>query len=298
MMAVMCGFRGICEFCVNPNTITIMKAILVATDFSPSASNAAHYAAHLAVQLQVEHLILYHAYQMMPVSTEVPVNLVRSMEQLQENSEESLQRLKQNLLNVTGSDMLILIKAEFAELVEGSSNLAKVCEAGLIVIGSSGKGFGDRLLMGSATRKLLKKCPFPLLVVPGEATFRPIRKMLLGCDLSQVADTIPIVKLIQLVKGFHAQLQVVNVTAGEQEDSGKAKEEHAFYDLFEDLDPSVQYIEGSDVSKGILAYAVQHEVDMIMVVAKKHTFLERLTKTSVSNKLASKSDIPLLIIRR
>lgn len=275
-----------------------MKAILVATDFSPSANNAARYAAHLAVQLQVEHLILYHAYQMMPISTEVPVNLVLSMEQLQENSEESLQRLKRSLLYVTGSHTLILTKAECAEPVEGSSNLAKVCEAGLIVIGSSSKGLGDRLLMGSTTRKLLKKCLLPLLVVPNEATFRPIRKMVLGCDLSQVADTIPIVKLIQLVKGFHAQLQVVNVTASEQEDLGKRKEEHAFYDLFEELDPSIQYIGGSDVSKGILAYANQHDADMIIIIAKKHTFLEQLIRISVSNKLASKSDMPLLIIRR
>lgn len=275
-----------------------MKTILVATDFSQSANNAARYAAELCALLKVKHLILFHAYQMPSIPAEVPVNCALSLEQVRKNREESLQELKQDLLTTAGSDTLILTKAECTWLEEGVDDLADICEAGLIVIGSSSKGIGERLLEGSGTRKLLKNCHFPILVVPSEARFSPIRKIVLGCDLRHVADTIPITKLIQLVKSFKAQLLVVNVSDSKEENTEKTHEEDTFYDFFEELNPSIQYIDGSNVSKGILAYADQYSADMVMVVAQQHSFLERMTKASVSSNLASKSNIPLLIIRK
>lgn len=275
-----------------------MKTILVATDFSQSANNAARYAAQLCAPLKIKHLVLFHAYQMPSIPTEIPVDCALSLEQVRKHSEESLQELKQELLTATGSDTLILTKAECTWLEEGVNNLADICEAGLIVIGSSSKGLGERLLEGSGTRKLLKNCHLPMLVVPKEASFSPIRKIVLGCDLRHVADTIPITKLIKLVKSFKAQLLAVNVGNSKEKNIEKMLEEGAFYDFFEELDPAIQYIDGSNVSKGILAYADQYSADMVMVVAQKHTFLERMTKASVSSNLASKSGIPLLIIRK
>ena len=40
-----------------------MKTILVPTDFSPAAYNAAHYAIGLAAQLNISKIVLYNVYQ-------------------------------------------------------------------------------------------------------------------------------------------------------------------------------------------------------------------------------------------
>ena len=51
-----------------------MKTILVATDFSPAALNAANYAADMALAINADILLL-HVYQIPVVYLEVPVAL-------------------------------------------------------------------------------------------------------------------------------------------------------------------------------------------------------------------------------
>jgi len=155
-------------------------------------------------------------------------------------------------------------------------------------------------LMGSSTKKLLKTCNLPTLIVPPQAKFKPIRKIVMGCDLKDVADTIPIAKFTHLINNFRAQLTVVNVSNSDKEllTTDEEREQDTFYDLFEELDPTIQYIGGRHVSKSILDYANQFDAQLIVVVAKKHSFIERITRASVSGELAATSEIPILIIRK
>jgi nucleotide-binding universal stress UspA family protein len=50
-----------------------MKSIIVTTDFSETASNAALYAADIGVALGAESIILYHSYHQAPTAIEIPI---------------------------------------------------------------------------------------------------------------------------------------------------------------------------------------------------------------------------------
>lgn len=276
-----------------------METILAATDFSQPATNAAQYAAQLCKQLKARYLVLYHAYKLLPISRENPESMMLSQEKMQECMEVFLSELRESLLPLAPENTLILTKADSRPLETGLANLVETCEAKLIIIGSE-RDVLKKLLVGSSTKKLMKTTHSPILVVPPQAKFKAIRKIVMGCDLKNVADTVPIAKLIQLIKSFQAQLMVVNVgkNAKVPLDDREAYEQHTFYDLFEELDPSIQYIEGNDVSKGLLDYADQFDAQMIVVVAKQHSLLERITGTSVSKELAASAELPVLIVRK
>lgn len=276
-----------------------METILAATDFSQPATNAAQYAAQLCKQLKACYLVLYHAYKLLPISRENPESMMLSQEKMQECMEVFLSELRESLLPLAPENTLILTKADSRPLETGLANLVETCEAKLVVIGSE-RDVLKKLLVGSSTKKLMKTTHSPILVVPPQAKFKAIRKIVMGCDLKNVADTVPIAKLIQLIKSFQAQLMVVNVgkNAKVPLDDREAYEQHTFYDLFEELDPSIQYIEGNDVSKGLLDYADQFDAQMIVVVAKQHSLLERITSSSVSKELAASAELPVLIIRK
>lgn len=276
-----------------------METILAATDFSQPATNAAQYAAQLCKQLKARYLVLYHAYKLLPISRENPESMMLSQEKMQECMEVFLSELRESLLPLAPENTLILTKADSRPLETGLANLVETCEAKLVVIGSE-RDVLKKLLVGSSTKKLMKTTHSPILVVPPQAKFKAIRKIVMGCDLKNVADTVPIAKLIQLIKSFQAQLMVVNVgkNAKVPLDDREAYEQHTFYDLFEELDPSIQYIEGNDVSKGLLDYADQFDAQMIVVVAKQHSLLERITSSSVSKELAASAELPVLIIRK
>lgn len=276
-----------------------METILIATDFSQPATNAAQYAAQLGAQLKAGYLVLYHAYKLSPVSRETPESIILSHEKMQDCTEKLLSELREALLPLANKDMLILTKADSLPLEIGVTSLAETCEAKLLVIGSE-RDILKKLLMGSSTKKLLKTCNLPILIVPPQAKFKPIRKIVMGCDLKDVADTIPIARFIHLINNFRAQLTVINVSKTDREllTRDEKDERDSFYDLFEALDPTIQYIKESDVSKGLLDYAGQIDAQLIVVVAKKHSFIERITKASVSGELAATSEIPILVIRK
>jgi len=49
-----------------------MKTILLLTDFSDTALNAARYGAALTHQLGTSSMILYHSYEFIPIATDIP----------------------------------------------------------------------------------------------------------------------------------------------------------------------------------------------------------------------------------
>lgn len=274
-----------------------MEAILIATDFSQPARNAALYAAQLGKLLKVKNLVLYHAYKLSSASGGTSKKISR--EKIQESKERLLSELRDALLPMVNKETLILTKANSLPLEIGVNSLANSCEAKLLIIGSE-RNILKKMLMGRSTNKLLKACNLPILIVPPQMKFKPIRKIVMACDLKDVAATIPIARFINLINSFKTGLTVVNINGPDKETltAGREYEQDVFYDLFEQLDPTIHYIDDSNVSKGILDYADQTGAQLIAVVAKKHSFIERLTKASVSEELVAKSEIPILVIRK
>lgn len=72
-----------------------MKNILVPTDFSATAQNAARYALQLAGQLGAPKVILYNAYQApLMIDPMVPAVQLLDEEQLRSSSQDSLDKFK------------------------------------------------------------------------------------------------------------------------------------------------------------------------------------------------------------
>jgi len=276
-----------------------METIILATDFSQSAHNAAKYAAQLGVQLGVDRLILYHSFDILPTSADIPENMVLSEGKLAEQSQSFLQELKEELLVLTAKKMAILTIANSLNLERGINDLSEEYNASMVVIGLSGKNIWEKLLIGSSTKKLLSHCRLSLLIVPAQVDYQPIEKMVLACDLKAVYETVPIAKIRCLIESLKAQLLVVNVDHRENEhfSTDIIRQQYAFYDLFEDFYPSIHYVDNAAVDIGILEYTKQQQAQLIIAVAKKHTFFERIGKESVSKKLALKATVPLLILR-
>ncbi|QNL52004.1 universal stress protein [Olivibacter sp. SDN3] len=275
-----------------------MESILIATDFSKSANNAAEYAARLGEQLSVKNLILYHSYEPVPQSVRVPESNVLLEESIRERNLKSLDELKQELAVLTNGETNIITVTDHFVLSHGINNLTKKYDIGLVVIGLSDKSLWEKILLGSSTKEIVSTCRLPLLVVPSSSRYTPIDKIVMGCDLKKVSTTVPAEKIRELVALLNAHLLAVHVDHDEEQyfDSDIIRQQYAFYDLFEDIEPSIAYVDDQDVNRGILTYAEEQQAQMILVVAKTRSFFERLTKESISKKLATTSKFPLLII--
>ena len=270
-----------------------MKTIIVATDFSPAALDAAAYAADMAVAVTADMLLLHvFAY---PVSyTEIP--LMVDTDSLKTDAEARLQRLKTKLIAETGNTLKIHIEVRMGQFF---SELQFVCETikpYTVVIGSQGTSAGERFLFGSHAAYAMKHLVWPLITVPLGAKFSSIKKIGLACDFNKVTRTIPIDEIKTLVKSFNAQLHVINTAKKETYDPGIFFESAMLEKLFKDLQPTYHFIENEDTDEGIMAFTEKNNIDLLVVIPKRHSLIDSLIHESHTKQLVLHSHVPVMAL--
>jgi nucleotide-binding universal stress UspA family protein len=136
------------------------RRILVATDLAAAAnpvfSTAWRYAELLSAELRVLHVIEPATF-----ATVAPLSLDQHAFEVWSRRE--LQRLAQlELPRVPPANRVVRRGYADEEIAEEAAGW----RADLVVIGSHGRGWVDRLLIGSTTERLLNRLPASLLVVP------------------------------------------------------------------------------------------------------------------------------------
>ena len=133
--------------------------ILVAADLSYAVRPTFEVAVRMA-RLFGAALHVVHAVEPLPVLAEVP--MVLDEEAFFHDSAEQFERCMEPLLADAPAETLV--RRGFAADVIVSA--VADWRADLVVVGSHGKGWMDRLLLGSTTERLLDQLPTSLLVVP------------------------------------------------------------------------------------------------------------------------------------
>jgi nucleotide-binding universal stress UspA family protein len=138
---------------------TDVRRALVAVDISyatgPTVEQAAGFAQLFDAELRVVHVV-----EPLPLIAALPIAL----------DQEAYYRLSETQFNETIAGQLEDVNAEYV-MRRGAADDALSTEvaewgADLLVVGSHGKGWVDRLLVGSTTERLLNHLPTSTLVVP------------------------------------------------------------------------------------------------------------------------------------
>ena len=125
-----------------------MKTILVATDFSPAATNAARYAADMALAINAK-LWLLNIYQIPVVYMEAPV-IVNDDEMLKE-AEKKMKIIKAELDWHAAGKILIETAVTTGVFFEELKHFCEKLNPYTVVMGSQGTSRTERLLFGGHT---------------------------------------------------------------------------------------------------------------------------------------------------
>jgi nucleotide-binding universal stress UspA family protein len=269
-----------------------MKSIVVPINFSPCASNAAQYAADLAVAIHAD-LHLIHVIQVPATSAEITMTQYL-YESMVESAGVSLKELQVELTRRTNHRVKIEISLEAGGVGPRVKDFCRELQPYAIILGTTGPTF-EKFLAGSPVSSLLQNLDYPVLVVPETYTFRPFHRILLACDLEEIGSGIPysLPLLKSLREQFGSRFDIV--TVGTQK--VLTENLHVLYSVgwktkLKELYPEIHYVQKSKVEDGILDYLAHNEADLIMVFPKKHGFLE--FHASQSRKVAKHSPIPVL----
>jgi nucleotide-binding universal stress UspA family protein len=268
-----------------------MKTILFPTDFSPLSVNALGFATAMARLISARIVFLYAVRSFADRDRFIANTPI-------DNESQAMEAMKQLSAQVSGEiPCEYLVKT--GSVNDEIASTAKATKADLVVMGTAGAGeIPDTLaLLNSTTTDLISKRICPILAVPAEATIPGFSKIVLAVDTGPVANTI-LEFVLQIARGTRAEVLLLRVTGEKQltAESQQADTHTSVEHALAGVTYSAHTIHSDEVTDSIQQFAQAQGAGLITVVSRKKGIFDTLFGESVSQKLALRSQIPLLVL--
>ncbi len=284
-----------------------MKTILLPTDFSLAAKNAARYAMHLAKEMRA-NVKLCNAV-MVPIEVPLPAHIsvpLIEIDALEKKAEEELKRCAEKM---TELDQLETANDTYHPLVTHGIGIGPVADVitsfatdhnvSLVVMGMTGAGGLRQFLFGSSSREMVELATFPLLLVPFDTSYKKLNKIVFATDLSK-EDISVIHVLAGFARNFNAEILLVHISDHVPDSQINSKKKIEFF--LNEITNHVNYhkiyyqhVLQATIDNGLDWLAEYGQIQMLAMVHRKHEVLHKLFKGSHTQRLKRKITIPLLV---
>ncbi len=269
-----------------------MKNILITTDFSDNALDAAKFGIELGHKFHSKIHFL-HVYSLPIVNSESPEMIDFSF--YQQIKTEQLDKL------INGIDTKFLKTYNHClpgfSLATEINNFCNDNEIDLIIMGLTGASKIDQLFLGGNTQHVLTSSKVPVLGIPKDFVFPREVKIGFAFDGKKIKQTKNIEIFREIVKNinaFNVQTKIHAVHVSEEN-----KIDEIYTDLkniipFDEFDLQIEI--NSHVNDGILEFIANNHIDLLAIIPRKHSFFDRLFHESYSKAIANYSAIPILTL--
>lgn len=260
-----------------------MTTIIVPTDLSQVADNAARYAAQMVKGHYDVNFILYHVYDNDEDKETANILMQKLKEELQ-----SKHYIKVEIRMEEGGDFIDELEKE-----------ARHADAHLIVMGITGKTGKSKLeqvFMGSNTLKMIERNVCPVLVVPATAQYFEVKNVCMLSDFKEVEDSVPAAHIKNVLNLFRPALHIVNVNSDHYVSLTPEfmSERARLLEMFKEYHPEFYFIGTFDLVDTVQTFVADKKVDMLVTVPRNHSFFGNLFKTSKTKQLVYESTVPIL----
>lgn len=271
-----------------------MKTIIVATDFSQVARNAAFYAADMAKALG-KQVVLLHVYTLPVSPAEVP--LAFDPDRMLQDVQEEMNKLKQQLTERTEEKVPVEVVVKMGTFYTELQTLCERMEPYAVIMGSQGTTATERLFLGGHTAYAMRHLQWPLITVPPARNFEGIKKIGLACDLNDVEETVPAQRIEQFAEDFHAELHVLNVESDRGAAPAIVRQSNVLHEMLQSMAPHYHYSVHPRTDEGIMEAVKELDLDLLVVLPKQHNLLHNLMHKSHTRHLTMHCPVPLMALQ-
>ncbi len=269
-----------------------MKTFLVPVDFSDTSVNAAEYAVALCNEIPGANIILYNVYSRISYAV---------LTDKDEDSRKSITDLELNDLRtglLAKGDVEITFECEEGSFIENIQRYVLGNHVDMVIMGITGSSRIKQVFMGTNTLNVIRHVNTPVMIVPPDAKFTGLKKVVFTSDFKDVARTTPFPALKNILDTFKPSLEILNVDSEhyiELTDEFKIERE-SMEEKVGSYNPEFSFLRAYDFLEGINRFVEAKEIDAIITVPRRHGFLSQLFKTSHTKKLAYHSHVPTIAI--
>jgi nucleotide-binding universal stress UspA family protein len=267
-----------------------MMKILITTDFSENSLNAAKFAISMFGVKDV-HYSLVNTYTEPRAVTTVVVSL---NDFLRKESIEGVTKQKELLLSLFDG-LKIESHTYYGAPANTIKNLSQEMEVDYVVMGTKGASSVENFLIGSNTLEVIKEVNVPIVMIPLNCEYNGMSKLAIASDLHKLNHSHLIDPLVRIAKQHDSEICVLNVHTNET-NYNEAIEGFELHNQLEDVNHSFHSEINPNVVEGIENFVYTKKVDLLAIVARRHTFFERIFTRSVTKELSKLAHFPMLIL--
>jgi nucleotide-binding universal stress UspA family protein len=273
-----------------------MKTILHATDFSANAIDSLKYAAELSIKTQ-GRLFVIHVFDTSLLSSDLnETYLLPYTETLQQKNKKLLEFCETHLKSILNKLLITTIAVENSNVVTGIISKATELNASIIVVGMQGKSIIETLILGSTTKQLIKKSPFPILSIPAGCLLNNLETIVYATDFEE-EDISAISKLSQLANVFNATIKIVHISPVKNKNG--VQEMEWFKEIlkqkvdYNNLEFELLFFD--DTYNVLKMYIKEVNADLLaMLERNKKDIIKHLFHRDLVERMESESTIPLI----
>ncbi|GEO11590.1 universal stress protein [Segetibacter aerophilus] len=274
-----------------------MPTIIVCTNFSETSRNALAYTCSLIknkADKEEISIVLLHVYT-------IPANysgdgialatINNALDDAEMDLHEELEWVQEEYggLNVIG-------KVATGRLLVGLKNEIDEMQASLVILGTGGN-YGDLWSWDGDILNLLRDLPVPVLTIPPDVSFRPLQNIAFACNLKNINSKTPFNTLINIIRFTESKLHVIYVTANAlKPGSTEAGNEEMVSNNLKEIEPVYHTIFESRVVQAIGRFVEENQIQLLLVMPKRHGLWEGLFHKSFTKELARLNRLPIMAL--
>lgn len=266
-----------------------MNNILIPIDFSDNSINALKYAINIANRFN-SNIILLHCFEF-----KESIDIWADFEsRIRREANEELAKIRKQFQSSLFRDTSLEVRVVEGNTVDNILKIASVNRVDMIVMGTQGASGFKQLFLGSNTTAVLKKAKIPVLVIPNNFTYRPIKEIAFAIDSKKIDRTETIQILKNMAISYKAHITAYHLIELLENVGGDLDLPLYLKSIPYEI---IQTTDWKEVNGKINQYVAKSNADLLCMIHHKRSFLENIFHSSATEKEAFNSPVPLLVLQ-
>jgi nucleotide-binding universal stress UspA family protein len=277
-----------------------MKNILIPTDFSENAMNAVRYALELFKYDTCEFYFL-HVYEdevyNNPDLTE-DSEFDEAIVLARNKSELKLEALLNEVKTIAPHDRYSYhCISAYNSLIDEVDRLVISKDIDIIVMGTKGESKGKSYVFGSNTLQVLKYVSCPVLVIPEFYGYKQPKHVLFPTNYLIPYKRRELKLLSTICWPYRSVIDMLYISPSNKLSKRQRNNKSFIIEELGALELNFEDINNKNISKVISEYINQQNVDLLVMVNTRHSFLEDMLFRSKVDDMCLHSNIPFLVLQ-
>ena len=276
-----------------------MKRIILPTDFSDNSINAIRYAMKLFKDEECTFYLM-NTYTPAIYQTEYVLHSPGQIglgDVYQTDSIDQLEELEKRLNNeFKNPKHQIMTHSAFNILVDEVVSMTENEEADLVVMGTQGASGAKEIFLGTHTVHVIKKSKCPVIAIPAEFDYEAPKSVLFPTDYEVDYNSEEMMEFLKILRLHESFVHVIHISTGYGLTDLQVENRNKFDKLLSDIPHKFYDLPGQEIIEGINNFQNEYDVQMLVMIQNKHTFLERLFIEPIIKKIGFHVSIPFMVL--